>query len=190
LKNNTVKLLLLYAAVFIFIPKKYIMQFSKSFTNEFTHESASTRKLLECVPLDNPTWKPHEKSMPIHDLAVHIADIPNWVSLTLEQDELDFAKGDYRPKRAANTAELLSIHDEAVEKALKILSTVTHETLLENWTMRNGKQVYFTQSKIATLRGFVFNHLYHHRGQMTVYLRLLNIAVPGMYGPTADEQTM
>lgn len=159
----------------------------KSLTNEYTHECASTRKLLERVPLDNPTWKPHEKSMTIHDLATHIAEIPTWMAYTLDADELDLQKC-LMCQKLSNTEELLKIHDEAVADAMKSLSNATEDTLLDNWTMRNGEQIYFTMSKIATLRSFVYNHLYHHRGQMTVYLRLLNIPVPGiMYGPTADE---
>lgn len=160
----------------------------KSLTNEYTHECASTRKLLEKVPLDKPDWKPHEKSMTLHNLAVHIADVPNWVPVTLERSELDFAKEKYNPKTAANTDELLKIHDDAVAAALQSIKNTTAEILKnETWTMRNGETIYFTMPKIAVLRSFAFNHIYHHRGQMSVYLRLLNVPVPGMYGPTADE---
>lgn len=163
----------------------------KSLTNEYTHECTSTRKLLERIPLDNPAWKPHEKSMKIHDLAVHVADIPNWVPITIEKNELDFAKGDYSPKKAATTEELLKIHDDATAAALQSIQNTTAEILVkENWTMRNGELIYFTMPKIAVLRSWCFNHLYHHRGQLTVYLRLLGVPLPGMYGPTADEPGM
>ena len=167
------------------------MQFNKGLLSEYIHECDSTRKLLASVPFNDPNWKPHEKSMSISQLAVHIADIPNWMTVTLDRDELDFAKGDYQPKKASTTEELLKIHDEAVESAVKCLTAATNnEKFMEDWTMRNGEQVYFTMKKIATLRAWVFNHLYHHRGQLTVYLRLLNIPVPGMYGPTADDKSM
>lgn len=163
----------------------------KSLTNEYTNECASTRKLLASVPLDNPSWKPHEKSMTIQNLAVHIADIPNWVPITLERSELDFAKGDYQPKTANTIEELLKIHDDATSASLLSIKNTTADILKnESWTMRNGETIYFTMSKIAVLRSWSFNHLYHHRGQLTVYLRLLGVAVPGMYGPTADDQMM
>lgn len=161
----------------------------KSLTNEYTHECAGTRKLLERIPLDKGDWKPHEKSMSLHNLAVHVADIPNWVPVSIEQDELDFAKVPYQPKKATTTEELLKIHDDAVAAALKSIANTNADVLKnQQWTMRNGDTIYFTMPKIAVLRSFSFNHLYHHRGQLTVYLRLLGVPVPGMYGPTADEQ--
>ena len=163
----------------------------KSLTNEYTHECASTRKLLERVPMDKLSWKPHEKSMTLEQLATHVAEIPEWVPLTLKQPELDFSKGGYQPKSVTTTKELLKIHDDFVAAALKSIQNTTAEILVnETWTMRNGETIYFTMPKIAVLRSFTFNHIYHHRGQLTVYLRLLDVPVPGMYGPTADEQGM
>jgi len=163
----------------------------KSLTNEYTHECASTRKLLERVPMDKLSWKPHEKSMTLEQLATHVAEIPEWVPLTLEQPELDFSKGDYKPKSVATTEDLLKIHDDCVAAALQSIQNTSAEILVnETWTMRNGETIYFTMPKIAVLRSFTFNHIYHHRGQLTVYLRLLGVPVPGMYGPTADEQGM
>ena len=163
----------------------------KSLTNEYTNECASTRKLLERVPYDNPAWKPHEKSMSLQNLAAHIADIPNWVPVTIERSELDFAKGDYVSKKANTLDELLKIHDDAVAAALQCIKNTTAEILKnETWTMRNGETIYFTMPKIAVVRSWCFNHLYHHRGQLTVYLRLLGIPLPGMYGPTADDSSM
>ena len=159
----------------------------KSLTNEYTAECASTRRLLESVPLDNPTWKPHEKSMNIHDLAVHIADLPNYVTITLDKKELDWAVEKYVPKKATTTEELLKIHDAAVASALQSIKNSSADILVnETFSMRHGEKVFFTIPKIAALRNFALNHVYHHRGQLTVYLRLLGIPVPGMYGPTAD----
>lgn len=166
------------------------MPLNAALLQEYKYECSNTRKLLALVPFDHPNWKPHEKSMSIKDLATHIADVPNWMSVTIDRDELDFAKGDYKTPKANSTEELLAIHDAAVESALKSLSAASDEKLMENWTMRNGEQIYFTMPKIACLRSWVYNHLYHHRGQLTVYLRLLNIPIPGMYGPTADDQSM
>lgn len=161
----------------------------KSLTNEFTHECANTRKVLERIPLNKGTWKPHEKSMDLYNLAVHVADMPNWVALTIEQNELDFAKTPYKAKKADDTAALLKIHDDAVASALKSIANTNADVLKnEQWTMRHGDTIYFTMPKIAVLRSFSFNHLYHHRGQLTVYLRLLDIPVPALYGPSADER--
>ena len=159
----------------------------KSLTNEYTNECASTRKLLASIPMDKLSWKPHEKSMSLGNLAIHVADLPNWVSVTLDRSELDFATEPYNPKKATTIEELLKIHDDATAAALQSIQNTTAEILVkENWTMRNGDKIYFTMPKIAVLRSSAFNHLYHHRGQLTVYLRLLDIPVPGMYGPTAD----
>ncbi|MDB5227102.1 MAG: hypothetical protein JWN78_1295 [Bacteroidota bacterium] len=163
-----------------------MQQINFGLLREYKHECESTRKLLASVPFDHPDWKPHEKSMTLSQLAIHIADLPNWVAITLERDGLDWAKEPYKPKVATSTEELLKIHDDAVESAIKSLSVATDEKFMENWTMRNGDKVYFTMPKIACLRASAFNHIYHHRGQLTVYLRLLNVPVPGMYGPTAD----
>jgi uncharacterized damage-inducible protein DinB len=162
----------------------------ESLLMEYEKECANTRKLLERVPFQDPNWRPHEKSMTLIDLAIHIADVPNWMGLTIEQEELDFAKWKYVPKQAAHVEALLKIHDDAVAGAMKSLSATTNEALLDNWTMRHGEQIYFTMPKAACLRFFVYNHLYHHRGQLTVYLRMLNVPLPGMYGPTADEKNM
>lgn len=161
----------------------------KSLTNEYTHECARTRKILQRVPMDKLSWKPHEKSMALEFLATHIAEIPEWVPLTIEQSELDFAKQPYQAKRITTTEELLKIHDDATTAALLSIKNTTADVLKnETWTMRNGETVYFTMPKIAVLRSFAFNHIYHHRGQLTVYLRLLGVPVPGMYGPTADDK--
>ncbi|MFN8237948.1 MAG: DinB family protein [Chitinophagales bacterium] len=166
------------------------MKRQESLLMEYEKECANTRKLLAAVPMDRLGWKPHEKSMSLEQLAVHIADIPNWMAITIEKEVLDFAKEEYKPKKVATQDDLLKIHDDAVAAALKCLSEASDEKLLENWTMRNGEQIYFTMPKVAVLRMFVYNHLYHHRGQLTVYLRLLDVPVPGMYGPTADDAGM
>lgn len=163
----------------------------KSLTNEYSHECASTRKLLEKTPMDKLSWKPHDKSLSMEQLATHVAEIPEWVVITLEQSELDFEATPYQEKKIKTLTDLLKIHDDATASALKAIQNTTAEILKnEKWTMRNGAQIYFTMPKIAVLRSFAFNHIYHHRGQLTVYLRLLDIPVPGMYGPTADDKNM
>jgi uncharacterized damage-inducible protein DinB len=157
---------------------------------EVLHESANTRKLLEAVPFDKADFKPHEKSMSLKRLATHTTEITGWWKETLLQDELDFSTGDYKPKELNSTEDLLAMHDDLVAKATVILNQVADEEFAKPWTMRNGEQVYFTMPKAAVVRSWCLNHLYHHRGQLTVYLRLLDVKLPGMYGPTADDQTM
>lgn len=161
----------------------------KSLTNEVTHENVSTRKVLERIPLHHVTWKPHEKSMNIHDLAVHVADLSNYIAMILSRDVLDFSVDKHTQKNVTSTEELLKIHDDGVAASLGALASADAEILKNGtFTMKHGEHIIFSMSKIATIRSVALNHLYHHRGQLTVYLRLLNIPVPGVYGPSADEQ--
>lgn len=162
------------------------MKLSQTLLAEFKQEAASTRKLLAIVPFDNPDWKPHEKSMTLRRLSTHIAEITGWWKECLVKDELDFAKSGNPKAPLTSTEELLAFFDDLVVKGEKILNEVAEEEFNKPWTMRNGDQIYFTMPKAAVARTWCMNHLYHHRGQLTVYLRLLNIPIPGMYGPTAD----
>ena len=164
------------------------MGINESFIAELEQEAKATRKLLERVPLEKADWKPHEKSMTLGRLAFHIAEIPGWASSTLDLDELDFAKGDYRPTTSGTTTELLKSFDDNIARAMKSLKYAPDERFMENWTLKNGDITYFTLPKIAVLRSFAFSHWIHHRAQLGVYLRLLDVPLPGMYGPTADEQ--
>ena len=166
------------------------MNFSKSFLAELQYESANTRKLLELIPFDKGDFKPHEKSMTLKRLAVHVAEITGWWKECVLHDELDFSKGDHKPKEINSVEELLAFHDMLVANAVKIVSEATDEQFMQPWTMRNGEIIYFTMPKAAVCRSWCLNHLYHHRGQLTVYLRLLGIPLPGMYGPTADSPGM
>ncbi len=163
------------------------MSLGKTFLAEVLQEAASTRKLLAVVPFDKADFKPHEKSMSLKHLATHVTEITGWWKECLIQDELDFSVGDYKPKELNSTDDLLAMHDDLVEKATKILSEVSDEEFAKPWTMRNGEQIYFTMPKVAVVRTWCLNHLFHHRGQLTVYLRLLDVKLPGMYGPTADD---
>ena len=155
---------------------------------ELQQEAKATRKILERVPVDKKDWKPHPKSYPLGVLATHIAEIPGWAAVTLDEDELDFAKIDYKPTELVSTGQLLKILDDNVAKAMKSLENAADSRFGENWTLRTGDQVYFTLPKAAVLRSFAYSHWIHHRAQLGVYLRLLDVPVPGMYGPTADEQ--
>lgn len=164
------------------------MPVNESFLNELKKEAASTRKLLERVPENSFSWKPHEKSFILSRIASHVAELPGWIPFILDSDELDFGKYKYTPPEISKTSDLLKIHDDCVEKAIKSLENAKDEDFLKNWTMRTNEVIYFTRPKASVLRDFSYNHLYHHRGQLTVYLRLLDVPLPGIFGPTADEQ--
>lgn len=156
---------------------------------EFDHEMGATRRLLERVPEGDFAWKPHDKSFPLGHLAAHIANLPTWVGITMDGSELDTADlgEEARPKPPASLAELLQRFDENVKKARAKIDEQTDPTFFAPWSLKNGGQVMFTMPKLAVLRSFVMNHLIHHRGQLTVYLRLRDVPLPSIYGPTADE---
>lgn len=156
---------------------------------ELKKELASTRKLLAIVPFEKADWKPHEKSMTLGRLATHVAEIPNWLAVTLTTSELDFSKG-YNQNKPSNNTELMKLFEDCSAKAMEVMKNTREEELYENWTMRNGDHIYFTRMKALVLRDFVFSHLAHHRAQLGVYLRLLDIPIPGIYGPSADDKGM
>jgi len=153
---------------------------------EFEQESKSTKKILERVPFDNPGWKPHEKSMPLGRLATHIADLPKIIFAAVNLDEMDFVKSDYVPRVASSSSELISIFEENYVKGMNALKNADDDNLMKNFTLRRGERIIFTQPKIRAIRSYL-NHIYHHRAQLGVYLRLLNVPLPSTYGPTADE---
>lgn len=157
---------------------------------EFKYESANTRKVLERAPEKSFLWKPHEKSMSLGRLTYHLAEIPQWVDTTISKDELDFAKSDYIPVDATTTKDLLKFFDNNISKALSILENTNEEVLSENWSMKAGDKIFFTLPKADVFRSFILSHTMHHRGQLTVYLRMLDVPVPSIYGPTADEEIM
>lgn len=163
------------------------MKLNEALLAELQMEAQSTRKMLASIPDDKLTWKPHDKSMSLGLLASHMADIPNWAVVTIEQDELDFATTDYKIKEYETTAELLKSFDENLAKAVKSLENASDETMMKNWKMRAGDVIYMDMPKIQVMRGFILNHNVHHRGQLSVYLRLNDIPLPSVYGPTADE---
>ena len=163
------------------------MSLNQQLLAELKEEAAATRKLLALVPFEKADFKPHEKSMTLKRLSVHVAEISGWWKECLIHDELDFSKGDFTPKEYASTADILALHDDLVVKAEKILTETPESEFQNPWTMRNGEQIYFTMSKEKVVRTWCMNHLYHHRGQLTVYLRLLNVPLPGTYGPSADN---
>lgn len=164
------------------------MKIYEPLLKELKEEAEKTKKLLERVPEKSFNWKPHEKSFILSRLASHIAELPGWISYILDVDELDFGKMNYIPPVVITTSDILKLHDENVIKGVESLKKATDEEFSKNWTMRNGEMIYFTRQKFDVLKDFSYNHLYHHRGQLTVYLRMLDVPLPGIYGPTADEQ--
>lgn len=159
-----------------------------AFLRDFLAEGPKTRKILERVPFDKGDWKPHEKSSSLRSLAQHLANVPSWAAITLEHDELDFAKPMERAKPVESLEELLAFFDRRHEEAAKAIAATTDAVLDSDWTMRQGEMVFFTRPKKEVLREFVLSHIIHHRGQLSVYLRLLDVPLPGIYGPTADER--
>jgi uncharacterized damage-inducible protein DinB len=157
---------------------------------EFDNEMATTRRVLERVPLADGDWKPHEKSFSLGALAGHVSNIPTWGPLILSADAFDMAGGAAGgPSRQTHTttASLLAEFDANVAAARGALASADDAALMQTWSLKNGEQVFFTLPKAVVLRNFVFNHIVHHRGQLSVYLRLRNIPVPSIYGPSADE---
>lgn len=153
---------------------------------EMEGEAATTRKMLQRVPEDKWDWKPHEKSMAMRNLAVHIAELPSWVAMTLNTNELNFEGMDYTPTQVSATAELLSIFEKSFAEGKAALEKAVEDDLLPDWTLRTGEKIHSVRTKYEVIR-MSFCQTVHHRAQLGVYLRLLNIPIPGSYGPSADE---
>jgi uncharacterized damage-inducible protein DinB len=154
---------------------------------EMDQEAETTRKMLACVPDDKYDWKPHEKSMTIRRLATHIADIPTWVDMAINTNELDFANTDHKEPVINNTKGLLSFLEESLAKGRSALVNSKEEHFEEPWTMRNGDQIYIVCTRYELIRT-AYSQIVHHRAQLGVFLRLLDVPIPGSYGPSADEQ--
>ncbi|HEY1039979.1 MAG TPA: DinB family protein [Bacteroidia bacterium] len=159
----------------------------EAFKDELEREAIGTRKMLALVPTGKMDWAPHEKSMKMKALATHIADLPTWISLGLTTDELDFNTAPYNPADCKNGKELVDYFNKNVDIALKDLKEAKEDILEEDWTLRAGETIYAKHSKLVTVR-HAYAQMTHHRAQLGVYLRLLNIPIPGVYGPSADEQ--
>ena len=156
---------------------------------EFDHEMGTTRRVLERVPDAEFAWKPHEKSFNLGQLAGHVANIPHWVAAIVQNTVFDLADAeDTRPRVPESTGWLLLQFDKNVGAARTGIVAMTDPEFLAPWTFKNNGQVVFTMPRAAALRSFVMNHMIHHRGQLTVYLRMKNVPLPSVYGPTADEQ--
>lgn len=160
------------------------MNLNEPLLAELQIEAETTRKMLERVPQDALAWKPHEKSRTLGEIAAHIANLPGLFIATLNQDEFD--RYDY--KAATDTvADILDTFDRNISNALEVLKTQSNERLLAPWRYKYGEQVIFEMPRLVVIRTTALNHLIHHRGQLSVYLRLLDVPLPPVYGPTADE---
>jgi uncharacterized damage-inducible protein DinB len=166
------------------------MSYAKALLPEFDQEMANTRKVLERLPDDKFNWKPHPKSNTIGWNANHVADIPNWLVMVISRPSLDIAPPDgpkYDFPTVASRKAILDVFDRNVSAARKAITEVKDEVMDQPWTLLQAGQEIFTMPRSAMVRGFVLNHLIHHRAHLCVYLRLNDIPVPGMYGPSGDE---
>ncbi|HET7436097.1 MAG TPA: DinB family protein [Thermoanaerobaculia bacterium] len=154
---------------------------------EFDHEMATTRRLLERVPEDRADYRPHPKSFNLGDLAEHVAQLPYWGVLTVTGTELDLASANFPARRFEGTARLLEKLDANVAKAREAIGGASDDDLRVTWTLKRGGNTLLAMPRARILRTFMLNHHIHHRGQLSVYMRELDVPLPPMYGPTADE---
>lgn len=164
------------------------MSITQALIKEIEQESKSTRSLLERIPADKYDWKPHEKSMSMKSLAKHIADLAGMTAAAVKTEFLDFMESN-GPKVEINSNEdLLNHFDQGTKATLDALNSINDANLDEIWTMRAGDHIIMEAPRKAAIRSMGLNHLYHHRAQLGVYLRLLDVSIPGMYGPSADDR--
>lgn len=161
------------------------MSFIQMFLREMEMESVTTRKMLAIVPEEQFGWKPHPKNMSLLELARHVAELPTWVTLTINTSELDFATSPYNPLPMSSSRELTDYFEKCLTEGQESLRNATEGQLNDNWVLRNGETIYSSSSKFDVIR-MTLSQIIHHRAQLGVYLRLLNIPIPGSYGPSAD----
>lgn len=164
------------------------MSYSKTLLPEFEEEMKNTRRLLECVPDGKFAYQPHPKSMTLARLASHVAEMPSWTSFTLDQEVLDL-QPDFKPEIASSRAELLEKFDKGVAEARAKIAAATDDDWAKIWTFKYAGKTIMSMPRSAVMRSSIMNHLIHHRAQLGVFLRLNNVEIPGMYGPSADEPT-
>jgi uncharacterized damage-inducible protein DinB len=167
------------------------MSIAQSFLGEFDNEMANTRKVLERVPEEKVDFTPHDKSPTLGWLAAHVTNLPTWAALGINADSFDLKPAGQEPPRApvfTKRDELLEKFDRNVSAAREAIAGASDETFMQPWTLMREGQKLFTIPKVGVIRTWMMNHLIHHRAQLTVYLRLNDVPVPSLYGPTADEQ--
>jgi uncharacterized damage-inducible protein DinB len=166
--------------------KKQHFKIIPALLKEMEEEATSTRKMLALVPDDKHEWRPHERSMKMGPLATHLAELPSWVSMALHTEGLDFAGAPYEPTVATDNAALVALLDKSYQSGREALAAATEEALLGRWVLRTGDKIHGDYTKYETIR-HAFAQTSHHRAQLGVYLRLLQIPIPGVYGPSADD---
>ena len=162
------------------------MTMIEMFLKEMEQEAQTTRKMLERIPEDKYDWQPHKKSMTIQRLATHVAELPSWVAMAINTDELNFAANDYVPKLVKNNKELLDLLEKSLADGKASLEKSKDDILSKPWVMRNGDTIYTKSTKGEIIR-MAYCQIVHHRAQLGVFLRLLDVPIPGSYGPSADE---
>lgn len=163
------------------------MRIAEAILPEFDREMATTRKMLERFPEDKVEWRPHETCMTLGRLAGHVSELAGWIIPTMNQDKLEMEPDKFTPNIVKSRAEAVKQFDETVESARAALADASDETFMKPWTFVARGQTVFTMPKIAVYRGFVMNHLIHHRGQLAAFYRIAGIPIPSMYGPSKDE---
>jgi uncharacterized damage-inducible protein DinB len=168
--------------------EKTRMAIKEALLPEYDHEMAVTRKVLERIPLAEAMWKPHVKSMSLGELATHIVEIPGWAGTIVNQPSLDMAGGEGTTRPTySSTDQMLKAFDENVAKARAAIESKSDAEMMSPWELKRAGKIMFTIPKVAVLRSFLLNHLIHHRGQCSVYIRIKDVPVPSIYGPSADE---
>ena len=166
------------------------MKFSEALLPEFDQGMAHTRKTLERIPEDKLAWKPHEKSMTLGRLAGHVAELPGFATTTIQTDSLNLSMGEFKPLIAASRRQVLEVFDQKAADARAAIAGASDEHLMKPWSLEFKGKTMFTIPRVAVLRSMMLNHIIHHRAQLGVYLRLNNVPVPSIYGPSADEGAM
>jgi uncharacterized damage-inducible protein DinB len=163
------------------------MTIAQSLLPEFDQEMATTRRVLERVTEDKLDYRPDPKSMTLGRLAGHVAEMPGYAVATMTTPELDFATSGYQAAEMTSREQILAVFDKLVAESRAAIAEASDEALMQNWSLKNNGQIFFTMPRVACLRGMVMNHMIHHRGQLSVYLRLTGAKDPCIYGPSADE---
>lgn len=166
------------------------MRICEAVLPEFDQEMSNTRKTLERIPEDKLGWKPHDKSMTLGRLAGHIVELVGWANTSITTDSLNVTMDKYQPVVATSRQQILELFDKSVKESRAAIAGATDEHMMQPWTLAFNGQTVFTMPRAAVLRMSCFNHIIHHRAQLGVYLRLNNVPVPALYGPSADEGAM
>lgn len=163
------------------------MSLRDTLITEIKKEAANTEKMLERIPADQFAWRPHQKSNTLKGLSTHIASLAGMTGLIVNSEYLDFAEGTLKQPEINSTKDLLDVFKEGTQNSIQALEAADEDALKANWVMRSGDYLIMEGPKAEIIRTMGMNHVYHHRAQLGVYLRLLNIPIPGMYGPSADD---